>query len=112
MPYSLNGQDVALTSEPQVKNGIMWVPMRAVAEGLGAKVDWSEATRSGIVYLDSHIVTLQAGYTTVNIDGEKIQLQDEPYLENGELWVPVRLFENLGYNLEADVTSKSVNLSR
>jgi hypothetical protein len=95
-----------------VKDGIMWVPLRGVAEALGARVDWSESTRSGILYLDSHIVTLQVGYTTVSIDGGDSPLQDEPYLDDGEIWVPVRLFEKLGYHLQADVTSKSVSLSK
>ncbi len=112
MSYTLNGQQAGPDKDPIVKDGVMWVPLRGVAEGLGANVDWSEATRSGILYIDGHIVTLQVGYTTVSIDGEESPLQDEPYLEDGEIWVPVRLFEKLGYNLDADVTNKAVSLSK
>jgi hypothetical protein len=45
----VNGQKVALATEAIIVNGSTMVPLRFVAESLGAKVEWNNATRTAII---------------------------------------------------------------
>ena len=113
MPYMLNGDLLEVAGEPEVKDGTMWVPLRNVATALGADVDWEPSTGVGIVYFGTDILTVQNGDATVDFNGEKTELQAAPYVENGEFWVPVRLFENpLPFTLNADSQNGIVDLTK
>ncbi|WP_179292109.1 stalk domain-containing protein [Paenibacillus campinasensis] len=45
----INGQKVVLAKEAMVINGSTMVPLRFVAEALGAKVEWNNTTRTAII---------------------------------------------------------------
>lgn len=112
MPYTFDGAPQDIASEPQLKDGTMWVPLRAVAASLGAKADWDSSNGVAILYLGDRIVTIKIGDASIDINGTPMQLQAAPYLDEGETWVPVRLFsEGLGYAVGVDLGSKSVDIS-
>ncbi len=111
MPYMLDGEMLEIATEPRVGSGTMYVPMRAVATAVGGKVDWEPTTETAILYANDKIITLQSNDTTVDIDGEKTELQAHPWIDNGEMMVPVRFFETLGYGLDADPQNMIVSLT-
>jgi len=45
----VNGQKVALAKEAMIVNGSTMVPLRFVAEALGAKVGWDAPTYTAII---------------------------------------------------------------
>ena len=113
MPYMLNGDMLDIATEPRVGSGTMYVPLRPVATALGGNVDWEPTNGIAILYIDSKIVTLQSNETTVDVDGEKTELQAHPWIDEGEMMVPVRFFETpLGYKLDADATNLIVSLEK
>jgi len=108
----MDGVAQTLDSEPQLKDGTMWVPLRSVSGTLGATADWDASSGVAILYLGARIVTIKVGDANIDIDGSPFILQAAPYLENGETWVPVRLFsEGLGYNVGVDLGSKTVDIT-
>ncbi len=111
MPYMLNGDMLEVATEPRVGSGTMYVPVRDVASALGGKVDWEPTNGVAIVYINDKIVTLKSNDTTVDVDGEKTELQAHPWIDNGEMMVPVRFFETLGYGLNADANNMIVSLT-
>ena len=112
MPYTFEGTELPINSEPQLKDGTMWVPLRALGQALGGSADWDPDNRVAILYLDNRVATLKVGDATADVDGEQIELQAAPYLDSGETWVPVRFFNHpLGYPLRVELDSKSVHLS-
>ena len=113
MPYMLNGEMLEVATEPRVGDGTMYVPIRDVATALGGKVDFEPSNGVAIVYLDDKIATLQSNDPTVDVDGEKTELQAHPWIDNGEMMVPVRFFEGpMGYGLEADAKNGIVSFSK
>ncbi|RYZ87295.1 MAG: copper amine oxidase N-terminal domain-containing protein, partial [Proteobacteria bacterium] len=65
-----------------------------------------------VLYVGDRIATLTIGDKTADIDGETFELQEAPFLESGETWIPVRFFERgLGYTLQADPGNADVNLT-
>ena len=112
MPYMLNGEMLEIATEPRVGSGTMYVPLRDVANALGGKVDWEPTTETAIVYMNDKIITVKSNDNTVDVDGEKTELQTHPWIDNGEMMVPVRFFENpLGYGLDADAQNMIVSLT-
>lgn len=50
--------------------------------------------------------------TTVYYNGEKLQLTESPFIENGKTYIPLRsYFEELGYNVSYLVKSKTIIVS-
>jgi hypothetical protein len=112
MPYLLNGELVEIGSEPRLEAGTLWVPLRKLGTALGGSADWIAENKVVALYLNDHVVTLTVDDPTADVDGEKFELQAAPFVENGETWVPVRLFERgLGYTLIADAQNGIVDLT-
>lgn len=112
MPYTIDGVPYDLEAEPRLQDGTLWVPLRRLGEALGGKADWISPNKVAVLYLGDRIATLTIGDKTADVDGQQFELQDEPFLDNGETWVPVRFFERgLGYTLNADPASASVELT-
>ena len=112
MPYMLNGEMLEVSTEPRVGSGTMYVPLRPVATALGGKVDWEPSTETAILYINDKIVTLKSNEQTVEIDGEQSELQAHPWIDAGEMMVPVRFFQSqLGYGLDADAENLIVSLT-
>ena len=111
MPYMLDGEMLEIATEPRVGSGTMYVPLRAVATAIGGTVDWEPTTETAILYMNDKIITLKSNDTTVDVNGEKSELQTHPWIDSGEMMVPVRLFETLGYGLDADPQNLIVSLT-
>lgn len=110
MPYTLNGQSASI-AEPNLKDGTMWVPLRAVGQALGGSIDWDPDNRVAIVYLGDNIATLKIGDATADVNGKKSQLQEAPYLEEGDTWVPVRFFNLIGQQVTVNLQDKHIEMT-
>ncbi len=111
MPYTLDGSALSIAEEPNLKDGTLWVPLRAVGEALGAKVAWDPDSQVAIVYNGPYIYTVKIGDESVDVDGQKLDLQAAPFTEGGDAWVPVRFFERpMGYTVNADWQTKKVDI--
>ena len=112
MPYTINGSDSSIVSEPRLQGGTMWVPLRDVAEALGGKVEYEPTNGVAMLTHGDKIVTVQIGDANVDVDGTAHTLQDAPFVEDGETWVPVRFFNTtLGANVNVDLQNNSVDIA-
>lgn len=112
MPYTINGSGSSIGSEPRLKDGTMWVPLRDVSEALGGQVDYEPSNGVAIITHGDKIVTVKIGDPNVDVDGTSHTLQDAPFVEDGEAWVPVRFFNTtLGAGVNVDLQSSSVDLT-
>jgi hypothetical protein len=112
MAYKINGSDVEVGSDPRLKDGTLWVPLRSVAQSLGASVDYEPSNGVAIVYQGENVITVQIDDTNVDVNGTSHTLQAAPYVEDGEAWVPVRFFNAaMGIGVNVDLQNNSVDLS-
>ncbi|MBV9865897.1 MAG: copper amine oxidase N-terminal domain-containing protein [Abitibacteriaceae bacterium] len=112
MPYTLDGQPLNVSLEPQQNGGTLWVPLRPIGQALGGNVDWDPDNQVAILYLNSRIATVKMDDANVDVDGQQYALQEAPYVSDGESWVPVRFFNNpLGYALNVDLGSHQVDFT-
>lgn len=113
MPYVINGDSPSISSEPRLQDGTMWVPLRSVAQALGARVDYEPTNGVALLYHGEDIITLKADDSSVDVSGTTHTLQAAPFVENGEAWVPVRFFEAvLGATVSVDIESRLVDINK
>ena len=88
----INGDSYTLDASPFIENGRTLVPIRFIAEGFGADVDWIGETKTVIINLESKNINiiLQIGSKIAIVNGEKITLDVAPKIVKGRTFVPLR----------------------
>ena len=110
--YVVNNQLVAGDAAPYVADNRTMVPIRALTEAFGAKVDFENNVVT-IVDNDTTIA-MTIGETTYTVNGEEATMDVAPVIGSGDrTYVPVRFVgEALGYEVTAlyaaDGTTASV----
>lgn len=85
-----DGKYVSFDVLPQIINDRTMIPVRAVAEAFGAKVDWDEPTETVSIESGKTKILMKLGENFFTKNGEKIDL-DVPALEtDGRTLVPAR----------------------
>jgi len=76
-------------------DGILMLPFRAIAEGIGFEVNWKAETKT--VSMGGSL-TFSIGKDEYNFSGhESMPLGTAPVLKNGNTYVPISLFENMPF---------------
>lgn len=88
----VNGSLVKFGSEPLVYNNVNLVPLREIAEGMGAEVTWNREAASIGVQRGNHKVTLTIGSTTVFYNGKSESVTVAPKVIDGVTYVPIQVF--------------------
>lgn len=109
--------DMVLPQKAVVKNNVVMVPLRAVAETLGCKVAWDSAARTATITDDTRTMAFTIGmdlYVSAaapetGLIGmtSPIKLGAAPYLDaEGRTWVPAEAFEvMIGYRVSKTDTA-------
>ncbi len=66
------------------------VPVRFVAESLGAKVGWEGKSRTVPISRDGQDISLAIGSTTAIVNGKQIELDTQAVMTGGRTFVPLR----------------------
>ena len=83
-------------SEPYIdENGRTIVPVRAIAEALGAEVNWNQERREVTIANGSSSVSMIIGSNVAWIDGQEFVMDTVPVLVNGRTMVPARYVSEL-----------------
>jgi hypothetical protein len=89
----------AIDAPPYIDNSRTMVPLRAISEGLGAKVEWNDKERKVTITLGNKRVELWIDNPTGRIDGKSYPMPDgvAPTIRRSRTFVPVRFVaEGLG----------------
>lgn len=87
---TLNGIPIKFDVAPQMINNRTMVPLRAIFEALGAKVDWNDNTQTVVAKKDDTTVSATIGKKTMYINGKSKTMDVAPMLLNSRTLVPVR----------------------
>jgi hypothetical protein len=93
----VNGQPVTMDVAPFLENGRTWVPVRFVAEKLGADVQWDPITKGITIRQSGITIELVLDSATIQVNGHATGMDVAPFLRQDRTWVPLRfVVENLG----------------
>ncbi len=98
---------------PIIVNNRTMLPVRFVAENLGATVAWDGATRKATIRGNGVTIELYIDSTTAYVNGEAVTLDSPAFIQNNRTYMPVRFIaENLGATVEWDAANRQAILTK
>ncbi|WP_176717300.1 LysM peptidoglycan-binding domain-containing protein [Vulcanibacillus modesticaldus] len=108
---NINGQVKEIVPEPMIIDGTTYIPIRAIANSLGATVWWNESSNTVGINRDDIKIAFVIGSNTARVNGNKITISPAKIM-NGTTYVPIRFIsETFGYNVNWDAKTRTVNIT-
>lgn len=109
MNKKINNKEKAL-----VKNNVVYIPVRLIAEGLGYKVVWSSSTSTMTILIKGNeTIVLVVGKTNATFNQKAINLDAAPFLSGGSLYAPLTMLsKNLGFETVYKSGPNNVSISQ
>jgi hypothetical protein len=110
-PIWVNGSTVNTGISPQIIDGHTFVPLRAIAEGLGSKVSWDNKLRKATVEKADKTIEFTIGNPKVTVNGTPSTMELAPYIVEGSSMLPLRFIgEQFGLKVTWDPLTKAIYL--
>jgi|GEM_PF-2552586 len=108
----VDGQTLQLDVAPVISEGRTLLPLRAVAEALGAEVNYDSDSKTIQINKDDSLITLTINKKECMVDGVQKELDVPATSTNGRTLVPLRFVgETLGATVEWVAASKQVKIT-
>ena len=87
------------------------LPIRLIAETLGATVTWNEAEQSVTIVEGDTTIVIYIGQAFALVNGEPVQLDAPAFIANDRTYLPLRFVaENLGAVVTWDGVARTVTI--
>ncbi|MBQ2680066.1 MAG: leucine-rich repeat protein [Firmicutes bacterium] len=107
----VNGNKVSFDQPPIIKDDRTLVPMRAIFEAMGAKVDWEKDTKTVKSEKGNDSVSIKIGEKTLYKNGTPIEIDVPAQIVNDRTLVPIRaISEAYGCKVDWDGAAKKVTV--
>jgi hypothetical protein len=108
----MNGTQINTSIPPQIINGRTYVPLRAIAEGLGSKVNWDSEQQKVTVEKADKFLEFTIGNPEVTVNNTTLTIETAPYIVEGSSMLPLRFIsEQFGLNVTWDAATNTVILN-
>ncbi|WP_324292933.1 copper amine oxidase N-terminal domain-containing protein [Paenibacillus wulumuqiensis] len=108
----MNGTRVQFGSDPVMYKGSNLVPLREIAEALGAKLTFNSDAGAIRVSKDKYKMTLTIGSKTVYYNGKKDTISTAPVVMEGVTYVPAQVFaRGLGAGIVYNANTETLKLT-
>lgn len=105
------GQTVVNDVAPIARNNRTLLPIRFIAEALGAQVEWNADLQKVTIRRADLLIELYLGQTTAYVNGQPVVLDVAAFAENNRTYLPLRFIaENLGATVLWDQPTQSVTI--
>lgn len=118
----INGKSLGSETPAYIVNNRTMIPLRAVSEGFGARVQWNEENKTVDIFKDNKTVRLYVNnrlvcYSEDNLLGNSMSRYDvsdvAPIIINNSTYVPLKLIGNaLGLDAAWNEAKREVTVSR
>lgn len=96
---------------PVARNNRTMLPIRFVAEALGARVDWDANQQKVTIVRDTLVIEIFLNSDVAFVNGQPVQLDAPAFAENNRTYLPLRFVaENLGAVVEWDSATQTVTI--
>lgn len=108
---TINGYTVKNMPAPLNINGRLMLPLRAVMESMGLRIQWIKEEMKVAVKDDSTAVELFIGKNTAKVNGKTVAVEASPIIVNDIAMIPARFVtEIFNRKIEYDNETKTVNI--
>ncbi len=109
----LNGKYISCDVPVRIVDGLTMLPVRAVAEACGAKVDWDEKTETVIITEAENNITMKIGDNVINKNSEEIQSEVNVFETEGRTFVSSDVISKMfDCSVEWDVVSLTARIAK
>lgn len=110
--YAVDGRERLMDAAPFVREGRTYVPVRYLAEPMGARVEWDGPRRRVTLTFPGRILELFIGRPVVAVNGEETPIPVAPVTKGGRAYLPARFVaEAAGYEVGWDARRRQVVIS-
>ena len=88
--FKVDGEEKVFESVPYIKDDRTYLPVRFVAENLGASVEWDAETGVAVIRSEEAIITLSNKKNIIHINGEAKGIEVCPEIINDRMMLPIR----------------------
>ncbi len=113
----IDGASATIDVAPQIIEGRTLLPIKWVAEPLGATVEWNASDRRVTISLHATVVELWIGKSQARVNGRYIPIDTAnpkvvPLIVSGRTMLPVRFVaEQLGAEVEWEASTKTITIT-
>ena len=110
----LDGKPIIGTADvpPEIKDGRTMVPIRALAERLGADVGWNPTARQVSLTRAGVTIIMTVNSKTAYVNGKPVEMDVAPYITEGRTLIPARyVAEFFGQKVEWNNAQRQVDVS-
>ncbi len=114
--YAINGQEKLMDTVPIIIQDRVFLPLRSIAEGLGAEVEWNPLQNKAIVKTSDKIIQLTLDSNKAIINGQETLISAEnpdirPIVVDERILLPLRFIaEGLHQNIEWNPTEQVITI--
>jgi len=114
--YTLNGVSYPMDAAPMILHSRTYLPIRYVAEPLGAVIDWNATLQKATVIFNGNKVEMVVNSNMAWVNGVETPISNDPLVtaivENGRILVPVAFVAtSLGCDVAWDAANQEVILT-
>lgn len=103
----VNEQDCDIDVAPYIKGNRTYIPVRFVAEALGASVEWDASTGTATLRSEEAVIRLKTNSNKIIVNDNEFKMDVKPEIVNNRMMVPVRyIAENLNCTVEWDADNR------
>ncbi|MBR4720589.1 MAG: InlB B-repeat-containing protein, partial [Clostridia bacterium] len=107
------GEEKANDVAPIIRNDRTMLPIRFIAEALGAEVGWDGETRTVTITSGETVITIGIDQSFATVNGSVIALDSPAFIESDRTFLPIRFVsENLGAEVEWVEASRQVVITK
>ena len=88
--YTADGKTFSFAAKPYIKSGRTYLPVRFVAEALGAAVKWDAETSTATITSEEAVITISDKSDLLTINGIPCKMDVMPEIVNGRMMCPIR----------------------
>ena len=108
----INGRDVSEPTNPMapiIRTNRSYLPLRAVLEDMGFKVDWSEKARKVTVKDGNNTIVMTVDRKDYKVNEKAKSMDVAPFIEKNHTYVPLRFMaEGMGMKVDWDEARRMV----
>lgn len=108
----VNGEEILMESSPKIEEGRTLIPIREVAEALGASVSWNQNSKSILIANQEVKIELKIDRSYAMVDDDKVILDVPPKILDEKTFIPVRFVaENLNAQVDWIERTKTIAIN-
>lgn len=109
---TVNNNLIKFDAPPYIKGGVTLIPVRAVAEKLGAEVSWDADTQKVTITKNETVIEITVNKMTVLVNGVPTEISLPTEVTCGKTYLPLRfLAEALGFDVNWDGENEIIDIS-